>query len=157
MISKTRNELIDELGKLLECEIIIIKALYSACEDFTGHADGMVRFVNKSTILGNRLSDDYKYIQDDRRKIIKKYNLKYIDVPFFSTKDSKHRDSAIGIYVNYLEVNNLIVVPVFGREEDKEAVDIIQKAFPDKVIETINYNEVAIEGGLLNCTTWVVR
>jgi agmatine/peptidylarginine deiminase len=98
-------------------------------------------------------------------------------VPFFSTKDSKHRDSAIGIYVNYLEVNNLIVVPIFGREEDKEAVDIIQKdkeavdiiqkdkeavdiiqkAFPDKVIETINYNEVAIEGGLLNCTTWVVR
>lgn len=154
---KTRNELIDELGKLLECEIIIIKALNSACEDFTGHADGMVRFVNKSTILGNRLSDDYKYIQDDRRKIIEKYNLKYIDVPFFSTKDSKHRDSAIGIYVNYLKVNNLIVVPVFGREEDKEAVDIIQKAFPDKVIETINYNEVAIEGGLLNCTTWVVR
>ena len=117
----------------------------------------MVRFVNKSTLLGNRLSDDYKYIQDDRRKIIEKYNLKYIDVPFFSTKDSKHRDSAIGIYVNYLEVNNLIVVPVFGREEDKEAVDIIQKAFPDKVIETINYNEVAIKGGLLNCTTWVVR
>lgn len=154
---KTRNELIDELGKLLECEIIIIKALNSACEDFTGHADGMVRFVNKSTILGNRLSDDYKYIQDDRRKIIEKYNLKYIDVPFFSTKDSKHRDSAIGIYVNYLKVNNLIVVPVFGREEDQEAVDIIQKAFPDKVIETINYNEVAIEGGLLNCTTWVVR
>ena len=154
---KTRNELIDELGKLLECEIIIIKALNSKDEDFTGHADGMVRFVNKSTILGNRLSDDYKYIQDDRRKIFEKYNLKYIDVPFFSTKDSKHRDSAIGIYVNYLEVNNLIVVPIFGREEDKEAVDIIQKAFPDKVIETINYNEVAIEGGLLNCTTWVVR
>ena len=48
-------------------------------------------------------------------------------------------------------------VTIFGREEDKEAVDIIQKAFPDKVIETINYNEVAIEGGLQNCTTWVVR
>ena len=154
---KTEKELIDELGKLLECEIIIIKALNSKDEDFTGHADGMVRFVNKNTILGNRLSDDYKYIQDDRQKIIEKYNLKYIDLPFFSTKDSKHRDSAIGIYVNYLEVNNLIVVPVFGREEDKEAVDIIQKAFPDKVIETIDYNEVALEGGLLNCTTWVVR
>ena len=161
---KTKQELIDELSKLLECEIIIIKALNSKDEDFTGHADGMVRFVNKNTILGNRLVDDYKYIQDDRRKIIEKYNLKYIDVPFFTTDN---RDSAIGIYVNYLEVNNLIVVPIFGREKDKEAVDIIQKdkeavdiiqkAFPDKVIETINYNEVAIKGGLLNCTTWVVR
>jgi len=151
---KSKQELIDELGKLLECEIIIIKALNSKDEDFTGHADGMVRFVNKNTILGNRLADDYKYIQEDRRKIIEKYNLKYIDMPFFTTDN---RDSAIGIYVNYLEVNNLIVLPVFGRDEDKQAVDIIQKAFPDKVIETIDYNEVAQEGGLLNCTTWVVR
>ena len=54
-------------------------------------------------------------------------------------------------------MNDLIVVPVFGRDEDKEAVDIIQKAFPNKVIETINYDEVALEGGLLNCTTWVIR
>jgi agmatine/peptidylarginine deiminase len=131
-----------------------IKALNSKDEDFTGHVDGMVRFVNRNTILGNRLADDYKYIQDDRRKIIEKYNLKYIDVPFFTTDN---RDSAIGIYVNYLEVNDLIVVPVFGRDEDKEAVDIIQKAFPNKVIETINYDEVALEGGLLNCTTWVIR
>ena len=88
---------------------------------------------------------------------VEKYNLNYIDVPFFSSKDSKHPDSAIGIYVNYLEVNNLIVMPIFGREEDKQAYDIIHKAFPNKVIETINYNEVAMEGGLLNCTTWVIR
>ena len=154
---KTGKELVEELGKLLECEIIIIKALKSKDEDLTGHADGMVRFVDKNTILGNRLADDYKYIQEDRRKIIEKYNLNYIDVPFFSSKDSKHPDSAIGIYVNYLEVNNLIVMPIFGREEDKQAYDIIHKAFPNKVIETINYNEVAMEGGLLNCTTWVIR
>ena len=151
---KTKQELIDELGKLLECEIIIIKALNSKDEDFTGHADGMVRFVNRDTILGNRLADDYKYIQDDRRSILEKYNMKYIDIPFFTTNN---RNSAIGIYVNYLEVNNLIVVPVFGRSEDKQAVDIIQKAFPNKIVETINYDEVALKGGLLNCTTWVVR
>jgi len=64
---------------------------------------------------------------------------------------------AVGIYVNYLEVNNLIVLPVFGRDEDKQAVDIIQNAFPDRIIETIDYNDVAFEGGLLNCTTWVIK
>ena len=91
------------------------------------------------------------------QKVIHQYDLKYIDVPFFEQKDRKHPDSAIGIYVNYLEVNNLIVVPIFGRDEDKQAIDIIQKAFPDKIIETINYNDVAQEGGLLNCTTWVIQ
>ena len=91
------------------------------------------------------------------RKVIGQYGLKYIDVPFFVAKDSKHPLSAIGIYVNYLEVNNLIVLPIFGRDEDKQVIDIIKSAFPDRVVETINYNDVALEGGLLNCTTWVAR
>lgn len=26
-----------------------------------------------------------------------------------------------------------------------------------RIIETIDYNDVAFEGGLLNCTTWIVR
>ena len=149
-----KNSLVDELSKLLECEIIIIPAQNG---DYTGHADGMVRFVNRNTILGNSLESEFKYWRDGMQKVINQYDLKYIDVPFFEQKDRKHPDSAIGIYVNYLEVNNLIVVPVFGREEDKQAIDIIQKAFPDKIIETINYNDVAQEGGLLNCTTWVIQ
>ena len=149
-----KDSLVDELSKLLECEIIIIPAQNG---DYPGHADGMVRFVNRNTILGNSLESEFKYWRDGMQKVINQYDLKYIDVPFFEQKDRKHPDSAIGIYVNYLEVNNLIVVPVFGREEDKQAIDIIQKAFPDKIIETINYNDVAQEGGLLNCTTWVIQ
>lgn len=85
------------------------------------------------------------------------YNLTYNDAPFFEDKTHPmHPDCAIGVYINYLEVNNLIVVPVFGREEDKEDVAAIQKAFPNKQVESINYDDVALEGGLLNCTSWVV-
>lgn len=147
-----------ELSKLLECEIIIIPALKSQNEDFTGHADGMVRFVDRNTIIGNeRKPNEYQYMKDGLQKAIDTFNLTYIDVPFLEDKDSNHPDSAIGIYVNYLEVNDLIVLPVFGREEDSRVVDIICKTFPNKQIETINYNDVAKEGGLLNCTTWVVR
>ena len=153
---RNKESLIDELSKLLECEIIIIPALRSRDEDFSGHADGMVRFVDRNTILGNRLAGEYKYIQEGMQKVMEKFDLRYIDIPFFVTKDPEHLYSAIGIYVNYLEVNNLIVLPVFGREEDKQAVEIMQKTFPDRVIETLNYNDVAQEGGLLNCTTWVV-
>ena len=149
-----KEKLVSELSKLLECEIIIIPA---ENDDMTGHADGMVRFVNRNTILGNKLADEYKYWREGMEKVIEQYGLKYIDVPFFLPKDPKHPHSAIGIYVNYLEVNNLIVLPVFGRDEDKQAVDVLRQAFPDRVIETIDYNDVAQEGGLLNCTTWVVR
>ena len=153
--TKDKDSLVNELSRLLECEIIIIPA---ENDDFTGHADGMVRFVNRNTILGNRMADEYKYWQKSMQKVLETYNLTYIDVLFLTDiKDSKYPESAIGIYVNYLEVNDLIVVPVFGRDEDFQAIEIIQKAFPNKKIETINYNDVAKEGGLLNCTTWVVK
>ncbi len=150
-----KDSLINELSKLLECEIIIIPAQKG---DYTGHADGMVRFVDRNTILGNKLADEYKYWQKGMQKVIDTYNLTYIDVPFITDiKDPKHPDSAIGIYVNYLEVNNLIVMPIFNRDEDRQVLEILQRTFPNKIIETIDYNDVAKEGGLLNCTTWVVN
>ena len=148
-----REKLVSELSRLLECEIIIIPA---ENDDMTGHADGMVRFVNRDTILGNKLADEYKYWRDGMQKVIDQYGLKYIDVPFFLPKDPKHPLSAIGVYVNYLEVNDLIVLPVFGRDEDEQVIRIIKSVFPERTIETIDYNDVAKEGGLLNCTTWVI-
>jgi agmatine deiminase len=48
------------------------------------------------------------------------------------------------------------VLPVFGKEEDNQAITIIKEAFPGKAVETIDYNDVAYEGGLLNCTTWII-
>ena len=155
---KTREELRKELAMLLECEIIVIPSLNKTA-DFTGHADGMVRFVDRNTVLGIKYDDRYK--KDwwkNTQKVLDTYNISFIEVPFFEDEpDSEHPESAIGVYVNYLEVNDLIVVPVFGREEDARAIEIIQKTFPNKQIETINYNDVAKEGGLLNCTTWVVK
>ena len=152
-----KEQLVKELSELLEAEVIIIPAQNG---DMTGHADGMVRFVDHDTILGNNRSDEYKYWTNGIEKVLKDYNLKYIDVPFFySYKDSKHPDHAIGVYVNYLEVGNLIVLPVFEVEgnKDEEAIATFKQIFPDKIIETINFNDVALEGGVLNCTTWVYR
>ena len=62
---KTKEELVEKLSELLDCEIIIIPALKSQDEDLTGHADGMVRFVDRNTILGNeRLPNEYKYMKE---------------------------------------------------------------------------------------------
>ena len=152
-----KEQLVKELSELLEAEVIIIPAQNG---DMTGHADGMVRFIDHDTILGNNRSEEYKYWTNGIEKVLKDYNLKYIDVPFFyGYKDSKHPDHAIGVYVNYLEVGNLIILPVFEVEgnKDAEAIAAFKQIFPDKIIETINFNDVALEGGVLNCTTWVYR
>ncbi len=149
------DALLAELARLLEAEIIIIPAQR---DDLTGHADGMVRFIDRHTLLGNRRADEYKYWAKGIGDVLEHHRLTYEDVPFFyDYKDARHPHHAIGIYVNYLEVGNLMIVPVFGvsGNKDAEALARFRELFPDRTIETIDYNEVALEGGLLNCTTWV--
>lgn len=154
----TEENLKAELAKLLECEIIIIPA-YKPEYDFTGHADGMMRFVDKNTVLVNNLEQDFKYMKDAIIKALDSANLKYINFPFFEYKIKGNNDHAIGIYLNYLEVGDLIVMPVFGvpSNKDTEALAKLKEVFPDKTIETIDYNDVAMTGGILNCTTWVIN
>lgn len=155
---RDKDSLVRELAILLECEIIIIPALKSQEEDMTGHADGMIRFVDRNTVIGNeRRPNEYKYMKEGLQTAIDKFNLTYIDIPYFEDKDARHPYSAIGIYVNYLELKDLIIMPIFNSKEDQVVIEIIKKAFPNKHIETIDYNDVAKEGGLLNCTTWVVN
>ena len=155
-----RDDLRKDLAQLLECEELIIIPSLNKTVDFTGHADGMMRFVNRDKVLVIKYDDKYK--KDwwkNTQRILETNNISYVEVPFFEDEpDPENPDSAIGVYVNYLEVNDLIVLPVFGREEvDQQVINILKEQFPNKTIEKINYNEIAKKGGLLNCTTWVMR
>ncbi len=151
-------KLISELENLLNAEIIIIPQINM---DMTGHADGMVRFIDQNTILGNDRNQEYKYWRDGINKVLREHNLEYIDIPFFENKEinKKYKDNAIGCYVNYLEVGNLILLPIFevAGNKDNEVLEKFKTIFPDRIIETINYNEIGYYGGLLNCTTWTIK
>jgi len=155
-----RDDLRRDLAQLLECEELIIIPSLNKTVDFTGHADGMMRFINRDKVLVIKYDDKYK--KDwwkNTQRILETNNISYVEVPFFEDEpDPENPESAIGVYVNYLEVNDLIVLPVFGRKEtDQQVINILKEQFPNKIIETIDYNEIAKKGGLLNCTTWVQR
>lgn len=152
----TESQIIKELKDKLEAEIIIITQINT---DFTGHADGMVRFVNNDTLLINSLKNEYEYIKDNILKIIKTYGLNYIELPIFEFKNKNFKESAIGIYINFLELENLIIFPIFQtfNNKDEEAVKIIKYVYPNKTIELINVNNIAREGGVMNCISWNIR
>lgn len=153
----SREEIRKQLADILECQIIIIPALPKTY-DFTGHADGMIRFVDGNTVIGNELSNDSTTFQNNMKRAMRLANLNYIEFPYFNYKIKDNNDHAIGVYLNYLEVGNLIVLPVFGvpGNRDNEALAKLKEVFPNKIIETIDYNDIALSGGILNCTTWVI-
>lgn len=138
-------ELTAKLEKLLEASLIIIPSLKS---DMTGHADGMVRLVGENTAIVNAPLSPYGF-ETKVKKSLQNYGFNVIDFPYFYSKG----DSAVGCYLNYLATEKSIFLPVFGVDEDNEAMNKAKNIF-DKTIIPVNINEIAEYGGLLNCISW---
>lgn len=140
-----KNTLLTELENLLEAEIIIIPSLIS---DMTGHADGVVRFVNENTVIGN--ASPYKNGYEQKVKMaLKKHGILVIDFPYFDSAGI----SAVGSYLNFLETEKHIFLPVFGDFQDETAAKRAKEIF-DKKIVAVNINGIAKDGGVLNCISW---
>ncbi|MDY4255273.1 MAG: agmatine deiminase family protein [Oscillospiraceae bacterium] len=138
-------ELVQKLEQLLEARVVIIPSLRS---DMTGHADGMVRFVDENTVVGNRTG--YRYGLEMQIKLtLRNHGIQVCDFPYYESKG----DSAIGCYLNFLETEQHLFLPVFGVDMDSEAVETAKNIF-NKTIIPVNINEIAKDGGVLNCISW---
>lgn len=143
---RDRADLIGALESLLEAEVIIIPSLRS---DMTGHADGMVRFLDENTILGNRT--EYRYGLEQRIKTtLQSYGLTVLDFPYHPAKGTM---DATGSYLNYLESEYYLFLPVFGIETDQEAMEKVSELFRKSIVP-VNIAEIAKDGGCLNCISW---
>lgn len=140
-----KNTLLTELENLLEAEIIIIPSLIT---DMTGHADGVVRFVNENTVIGNDSPYKNGYEQKVKRAL-KKHGISVVDFPYFDSAGI----SAVGSYLNFFETDKHIFLPIFGSVQDETAVKRATEIF-DKKIVTVNINGIAKDGGVLNCISW---
>ena len=72
----------------------------------------------------------------------------------FQRKNKDGDYTAIGCFMNYLELDELIIFPKFEIEEDNEAFEKIQQYFPSKRVVQLDCREISEEGGILNCITW---
>jgi agmatine deiminase len=121
--------------------------------DFTGHADGMVRFYDHNTVLINDYSKEDEDFQLRFRLSLHNAGLDYIEIPF-NPYNNKKDDQANGIYINFLQMEQAIVIPIFGMKEDNIVVEQFEQLFEGQRIETVDSNEIACDGGVLNCITW---
>lgn len=143
-----KDALVRELERLLDAQVLIIPSLKS---DMTGHADGMVRFVNENTVIGN-CTPSKNGLEQRIKTVLQDYGINVIDFPYFSSSNN----SAIGCYLNFLETERYIFLPVFGNELDDKAVASAKEIFA-KMIIPVNVNEIAKEGGVLNCISWETK
>jgi agmatine deiminase len=149
-----RKQLINELHELLR-----VDKLYFVPEqpdDFTGHSDGMVRFINENTLVINDYSQEKEWFHRAFEIAIHNTGLDYIKIPY-NVYNNKSNDQANGDYINYLQMENTVIVPTFGIKEDEEAVKQLETIFAGQSIAIIDSNEIANDGGILNCITWNIK
>lgn len=137
-------ELVRKLERLLQARVIIP----SLRSDMTGHADGMVRFISETAAVGNRSYSLYG-LEARIRSTLRDHGIEVYDMPYFDSKGK----SAVGCYLNFLETNHALFLPVFGTDMDGEAIETAESLFK-KTVVPVNVNEIAAQGGALNCISW---
>ena len=151
-----RKQLIKKLYELLQVDKIYFVPEQPG--DFTGHSDGMVRFIDEDTVIIN----DYKHKKEKKwfyrtfEIAIHNTGLNYITIPY-NVYDNKSNDHANGDYINYLQMENAVIIPTFGIKEDDLALKQLEKIFAGETISTVESNEIAYDGGILNCITWNIK
>ena len=145
-----KETLTQEIKQLFALEQLII--IHRDKTDFTGHADGMVRFVDSNTVLVNDYSNVNPALHKKLHKVLGAANLEIISVPY--APHATDTDSAHGVYVNFLKVGNIVLLPIFGIAEDENAINIFETTFSDCTICPVDCKLLAPFGGLLNCISW---
>ena len=137
------------LEELFETDVVFIP--WDRYEMF-GHADGMVRFIDRRTVLLNNYLD---FDRSLRERIIRALD------GHFEVKelqyDTPRCSNYSWAYLNFLQVAGRIFVPGLGIAEDRLAVQQIQRFYPEhKVMLVPDCLELVRDGGALNCVTWTI-
>ena len=145
-LNYSEQELTDKIKILLKLDKLII---IEEENDTYGHSDGMVRFVDDNTVLINEYPDkDFKY-KKALTDVLDKENLKYIEIP---STDSM--SNAVGLYINYLQFDDIIILPAFNINNDKRALELFKGIFKEYKILQLDCTEIAKDGGVVNCISW---
>ncbi|WP_143961329.1 agmatine deiminase family protein [Litoribacter populi] len=149
-----RKKLLSTLHELLEVDRI--QLIPEQPGDFTGHADGMVRFLDENTVLINDFSREKASFHRAFETAIHNTGLDHIKIPY-NVYQNKSNSQANGDYINYLQMEKTIILPTYGLDEDEAVRKQFEGLFPVHKIATVDSYEIANDGGVLNCISWNIE
>lgn len=149
-----KSYILRELETVFETDKIII--LPTDPEDEFGHADGVVRVIDTDTVLINQYRHEDASYKGQLLAVLKEAKLNWEELPF-NPYDNKNKLDAKGIYLNYLQMEGVLFLPIFGLREDDLAIKKMEELFSASTIVPIMSNEIAKQGGVLNCISWNIK
>ena len=130
-----------------------------AGDDTDGHVDDIARFVDPNTVMcafeEDTTDENYDILKENYELLLRSKDqdgrpLTIIKLPmpgFLGDEEGRLPAS----YANFYIGTKVVLVPVFGHENDKKALDVIQKAFPGRKVVGISCSDVVYGLGTLHC------
>jgi agmatine deiminase len=128
-------------------------------DDTDGHIDDTVRFVNEDTVITvveeNRNDENYALLQHNLKQLKsmrlmngKQLNIIELPMPDLVVYDDQRLPAS---YANYYIANKFVIVPTFRCPKDEIALQIIQKAHPEREVVGIDSTEIIWGLGSFHC------
>jgi agmatine deiminase len=163
----SRREIEDYLKNYLGVTKVLWLGEGIVGDDTDGHIDDIARFVAPDIIVC-AVEDDpadanYELLQDNlyRLKRMTDANDRHFEIVTLpmpgivggESTDTRNLDRLPASYVNFYIANNIVLLPVFGHENDTRAVDALQRVFPNRRVIPINCEPLVWGMGTIHCLT----
>jgi len=160
----SQEDIEQELEALLGLRKIIWLEGIKGKDITDGHTDFYARFIKPGEVMVSRdnYEESFDYdITRDNIEVLKnsvdadgnKLNLTIIDTPDIINEKFGVDDFAAG-YIGYYVCNGAVIAQKFGdKKADARCKAILEKAFPDRVVEQIAIDGIASGGGSIHCAT----
>ncbi len=156
----SRKEIEQSLKDYLGVSNIIWLKKGIAGDDTDGHVDDIARFVSPNTVLcvyeEDKTDENFPVLKENYEILCNSLEqdgnpLTIVKLPMPDFVGNENRLPAS--YANFYIGNRVVLIPVFGHENDKPALSIIQKAFPDRKVTGINCTDLVYGLGAIHCIT----
>lgn len=170
IFSKNRNERLSKATIMAAIEallgadrLLILKHGYLEGDDTDGHVDTLARFCDPETIAYVQCTDPDDSHFDEllamERELLalrtaegKPYRL--ISLPMAEPVFDEDGYQLPATYANFLILNGAVLVPAYGNDElDEQAREVLQTAFPDREIISVDCLPLIQQGGAIHCAT----
>lgn len=176
-LSKEEQEKILKEYLNVEKVLWIPKGVY--LDETNGHVDNICNFVRPGELVmawTDNQNDPqyaiskevYDYLVNETDAKGRKFIIHKLHIPnpvIITKEESEGVDAVDGTlprnegdrlaasYVNYYTGNGFVLLPVFDDPHDKDAKELLQKLYPNRVIETVSAREILLGGGNVHCIT----
>lgn len=128
-------------------------------DDTDSHVDTIARLVHQTLIFQGCTDvrdphfNSLNLLEQELISVADKHQLSLVALPLPKPIYGDEDERLPASYANFLVVNQAIILPIYGCEEDAKAITILRQALPDYKVEPVNCSALVRQYGSLHCAT----